>query len=254
MILELDHLVAAFFVLMRTGAFFIGLPFLTGKMVPMQVRAGFALLVTILLLPFVPVEVDTSIVSNYVGAILVGANEVLIGLLMALTVRMTFYGLEVAGHVTSMEIGLVRNESLNPFGIPGSMISSLLFYFALILMFVTGLHYLILQAFSHSFQLLPIGRPLLQIHGFDDFLNETGTIFLMGLLISAPFIALSLTINLVLAVLGKAAPKINVFMTSFAVRILAGVLLFISSVLLIRGYIIKYLTKAPENLLIFIEN
>ena len=118
MILELDHLVAAYFVLMRTGAFFIGLPFLTGKMVPMQVRAGFALLVTILLLPFVPVEVDTSIVSNYVGAILVGANEVLIGLLMALTVRMTFYGLEVAGHVTSMEIGLVRNESLNPFGIP----------------------------------------------------------------------------------------------------------------------------------------
>ena len=57
-----------------------------------------------------------------------------------------------------------------------------------------------------------------------------------------------------LAVLGKAAPKINVFMTSFAVRIMAGVLLFISSVLLIRGYIIKYLTKAPENLLIFIEN
>ena len=70
-----------------------------------------------------------------------------------------------------------------------------------------------------------------------------GTIFLMGLLISAPFIALSLTINLVLAVLGKAAPKINVFMTSFAVRILAGVLLFISSILLIRGYIIKYLAE-----------
>ena len=44
-----------------------------------------------------------------------------------------------------MEIGLIRNESLNPFGIPGSMISSLL-YFALILMFVTGLHYLIITS------------------------------------------------------------------------------------------------------------
>ena len=43
---------------MRTGAFFVGLPFLTGKMVPMQVRAGFALLLTILLMPFVPVEVE----------------------------------------------------------------------------------------------------------------------------------------------------------------------------------------------------
>ena len=254
MILELDHLTASFFVLMRTGAFFVGLPFLTGKMVPMQVRAGFALLLTILLMPFVPVEVESAIISNYMGVILVGANEVLIGLLMALTVRMTFYGLEVAGHLTSMEIGLIRNESLNPFGIPGSMISSLLFYFALILMFITGLHYLVLQAFSQSFQLIPVGRPLIQINGFDDFLIETSTIFLMGLLISAPFIALSLTINLVLAVLGKAAPKINVFMTSFAVRILAGVLLFISSILLIRGYILKYLGRAPENLLIFFQN
>ena len=254
MTLEIDHLVAAFFVLMRTGAFFVGLPFVTGKMVPMQVRAGFALCITVLLLPFVPVEIDVAVASNYVGAILIGANEVLIGLLMALTVRMTFYGLEVAGHITSMEIGLVRNESLNPFGIPGSMISSLLFYFALILMFVTGLHYMVLQAFSQSFHLLPVGRPLLQINGFDDFLNETGTIFLMGLLISAPFIALSLTINLVLAVLGKAAPKINVFMTSFAVRILAGIMLFISSVLLIRGYILKYLGRAPENILLFLDN
>ena len=50
---------------MRTGAFFIGLPFLTGKMVPMQVRAGFALLLTILLMPFVPVEVEFAIISNY---------------------------------------------------------------------------------------------------------------------------------------------------------------------------------------------
>ena len=191
-----------------------------------------------------PVEVDTSIVSNYVGAILVGANEVLIGLLMALTVRMTFYGLEVAGHVTSMEIGLVRNESLNPFGIPGSMISSLLFLFCSYFNVHHRFALLILQAFSQSFQLIPVGRPLIQIHGFDDFLIETSTIFLMGLLISAPFIALSLTINLVLAVLGKAAPKINVFMTSFAVRILAGVLLFISSILLIRGYILKYLDKS----------
>ena len=84
----------------------------------MQVRAGFALLLTILLMPFVPVEVESAIISNYMGVILVGANEeLLIGLLMALTVRMTFYGLEVAGHLTSMEIGLIRNESLNPFGI-----------------------------------------------------------------------------------------------------------------------------------------
>jgi flagellar biosynthetic protein FliR len=254
MIVELDHIVAAFFILMRTGAFFVGLPFLTGQMVPMQIRASFAVFITILLLPFVPVEIDYAFVSHFLGMILTGANEILIGLLMALTVRMVFYALEVAGHITSMEIGLVRNESLNPFGIPGSMISSLLFYLAMILLFTSGLHYLVLSAFSESFQLMPIGRPLFRIHGIDDFLSETSNIFIVGMLIAAPFIALSLTINLVLAVLGKAAPKINVFMTSFAVRILAGVMLFTSSILLIRAYILKYLSDAPGNMLLFLNN
>jgi flagellar biosynthetic protein FliR len=255
MILELDHIVVAFFVLLRTSAFFLGLPYVIGQMVPKPLQTGFAVLVTILLVPFIPIDqAQPAMLQNYVGIILLGVNEVLIGILMALTVRMVYYGLEVAGHVTSMEIGLVRNESLNPFGVQGSMISSVLFYFAIILSFASGLHYLILDAFSQSFFLLPIGKPILSIHNFDAFLAETSSIFRIGLLISAPFIALSLTINLVLAVLGKAAPKINVFMTSFAVRILAGVAMFVSSILLIKGYIMQYLYRTPENLLIFLEN
>jgi len=254
MILELDHVVVAFFVMVRTSAFFMGLPYVVGQMIPKPVQTGFALLITILLLPFVPIEADPGMIQNYVGIIVLALNEVLIGLLMALTVRMVYYGLEVAGHVTSMEIGLVRNESLNPFGVQGSMISSVLFYFAIILSFATGLHYLVLDAFSQSFRLLPIGRPILAINNFDGFLEETSTIFLLGLLISAPFIALSLTINLVLAVLGKAAPKINVFMTSFAVRILAGVWLFVASITLLKSYILKYMYKTPENMLYFLEN
>ncbi len=254
MIIELDHIVAAFFVLLRTGAFFFGLPYMVGKIIPVQVRAALALCLTVLLLPFVPVELDMAFASHYLGAILIGTNEILIGLLMGFTVRLVFYGLEVAGHVTSMEIGLIRNESLNPFGVQGSVISSLLFYFALILFFTTGLNYMVLTAFSESFHLLPIGTPLFHIHSFDDFLAETSDIFLIGLLIAAPFIAVSLSINLVLAVLGKAAPKINVFMTSFAVRILAGMSLFISSILLLKAYILEYLYKIPGNMLIFLEN
>lgn len=254
MILELDNVVVAFFMMMRTTAFFMGLPYIVGEMVPPQVQAGFAVLVTILLLPFAPVEAAEGMLHNWLGITLLSANEILIGLFLALTVRMVYYGLEVAGHITSMEIGLVRNESLNPFGSHGSMISSVLFYFALILSFVTGMHYLILDAFNQSFLLLPIGRPLFAIHNFDNFLSETSTIFRVGLLISGPFIALSFTINLVLAVLGKAAPKINVFMTSFAVRILAGVTLFVASVLLIKAYILEYMNRTPGNMLFFLEN
>ena len=44
-------------------------------------------------------------------------------------------------------------------------------------------------------------------------------------------------INVSFAVLGKAVPKMNVFMTSFAIRILSGLVLLVSSILLITSYI-----------------
>ena len=70
---------------------------------------------------------------------------------------------------------------------------------------------------------------------------------------AAPFIALNFLVNISFAVLGKAVPKMNVFITSFAVRIMCGLPLLISSILLITAYILDHSRRSALVMLDLIQ-
>ncbi len=225
-------------VFLRTGAFFMGIPLFAGKMIPVRIRVSFALLFAILINPLVPANLE--IASHFAGAILLALNEICIGLLLAMTVRMVFFAVELAGHMISYEIGLMASNSLNPLlGSSNATITTLLYYFSLLIFFVAGIHYDVLKAFVMSFEILPIGAFFLKANPTDQFVREVAHVFVIGTLMAAPFIALNFLINVSFAVLGKAVPKMNVFMTSFSIRILSGLILFVSSILLISSYILE---------------
>ena len=86
-----------------------------------------------------------------------------------------------------------------------------------------------------------------------EFVREVAHVFVLGTLIAAPFIALNFLINVSFAVLGKAVPKMNVFMTSFAIRILSGLVLLVSSILLISAYILEGSRRSVEIMLDIIQ-
>ena len=99
-------------------------------------------------------------------------NEVCIGLLLAMTVRMVF-AVELAGYLISYEIGLMASNSVNPLlGSSDATITTLLFYFGMLIFFVTGIHYDVLKAFIMSFEILPIGSFLLSINPMNQFVQE----------------------------------------------------------------------------------
>ena len=87
-----------------------------------------------------------------------------------------------------------------------------------------------------------------------EFAREVSHVFVVGTLIAAPFIALNFMINISFAVLGKAVPKMNVFMTSFSIRILSGLVLLVSSILLISSYIIDNSRRSISIMLDIIQN
>lgn len=236
MTIETGDIVVWILVFLRTGAFFLGIPLFAGKLVPVRIRTGFGLLLSILINPMVPA--DLSIATHFAGAILLSLNEICIGLLLAMTVRMIFFAVELAGHLISYEIGLMASNSINPLlGTTDATITTLLYYFSLLIFFVAGIHYDVLKAFIMSFEILPIGTYFLSSNPMVEFVGEVANVFVLGTLIAAPFIAMNFLINISFAVLGKAVPKMNVFMTSFSIRILSGLILLVSSILLITSYI-----------------
>ena len=73
----------------------MGIPLFAGKLIPVRIRMAFGLILSLLISPFVPA--DLSISSHYIGAILLSMNEICIGLLLAMMVRMVFFAVELAG-------------------------------------------------------------------------------------------------------------------------------------------------------------
>ena len=250
---EEGEIVVSVLVFLRTGAFFLGIPLFAGKLIPVKVRTAFGLLFSILINPLVPANLELA--NHFAGAILLSLNEICIGLLLAMTVRMIFFAVELAGHLISYEIGLMASNSVNPLlGSTDSTITTLLYYFSMLIFFVAGIHYDILKAFILSFEILPIGSYFLSASPMVEYAREVSNVFVIGTLIAAPFIALNFMINISFAVLGKAVPKMNVFMTSFSIRILSGLVLLVSSILLITSYILDGSKRSVTIMLDIIQN
>ena len=253
MTIEAGEIVVWVLVFLRTGAFFLGIPLFAGKLIPVKVRTAFGLLFSILINPIVPANLELA--DHFAGAILLSLNEICIGLLLAMTVRMIFFAVELAGHLISYEIGLMASNSVNPLlGSTDSTITTLLYYFSLLIFFVAGIHYDVLKAFILSFEILPIGSYFLSANPMVEYAREVSNVFVIGTLIAAPFIALNFMINISFAVLGKAVPKMNVFMTSFSIRILSGLVLLVSSILLITSYILDGSKRSVTIMLDIIQN
>ena len=157
MTIEAGEIVVWVLVFLRTGAFFLGIPLFAGKLIPVRIRTAFALILSILINPLIPANLE--IATHFAGAILLALNEICIGLMLAMTVRMIFFAVELAGHLISYEIGLMASNSVNPLlGSTDATLTTLLYYFSLLVFFVAGIHYDVLKAFILSFEILPIGK------------------------------------------------------------------------------------------------
>ena len=253
MTIEAGEIVVWVLVFLRTGAFFLGIPLFAGKLIPVRIRTAFALILSILINPLIPANLE--IATHFAGAILLALNEICIGLMLAMTVRMIFFAVELAGPLISYGIGLMASNSVNPLlGSTDATLTTLLYYFSLLVFFVAGVHYDVLKAFILSFEILPIGKYFLTASPMVEYAREVSNVFVVGTLIAAPFIALNFMINISFAVLGKAVPKMNVFMTSFSIRILSGLVLLVSSILLITSYILDGSKRSVSIMLDIIQN
>ena len=239
MTIEAGEIVVWILVFLRTGAFFMGIPLFAGRMLPTKIKTSFGLILALIINPLIPANLELA--TNFAGVIRLSMNEICIGLLLA-------------GHLISYEIGLMASNSVNPLlGTSDATITTLLFYFSLLIFFVAGIHYDVIKAFIMSFEILPIGNFFLSANPMQEFVGEVSRVFVIGTLMAAPFIAFNFLVNVSFAVLGKAVPKMNVFMTSFSVRILGGLILLVSCLLLLTSYILDNSRRSVEAMLGIIQ-
>ncbi len=192
-------------------------------------RALLAVAVTLLV---TPVFLETSIpfVENTVAYGRLLANEALVGLLLGLGINILFSGIQVAGQLVSQMSGLSLAEVFNPAFDEEESVFSQLFYFLTMAVFVAvGGHRIVTEALLETFAAAPPGHAALGTNFVDVLASILAQSFTLGIRAAAPMLVALLLSNLVLGLISRTLPQINVIVVGFGLNsLLAMGVLFLS--------------------------
>jgi flagellar biosynthetic protein FliR len=235
-------------VFVRASAFLLVLPIFSAPNIPRRVRLALAALLAALIAPGLPAF--TLRPEGFVGWISLFAVEVFAGLSIGFVTRMVFYVCDFAGRLITNEMGLNMASVFNPMaGESTQAPGMILFYFSAAVLMSLDLHHWVLVGFQNTYTLLPVGTAQLQEALFNNIVMHTGQVFVVGVQMAAPLMAVSFVIMLVFSILGRAVPQMSAFMESFAVRALGGLIVFAMSLDILAQHLLNYLRRLPEDML-----
>jgi flagellar biosynthetic protein FliR len=205
-------------VLTRTSGLVITAPLFTALNLPRQVRAFLAVALALLM---TPVYLDTPIppitdLGSYAHLLI---NEALIGLLLGLGMMILFSGIQVAGQIVSQMSGMSLADVFNP-GFDDNVPVFTQFFFNLTLaVFVcVGGHRLLTQALLDTFTWAPPGHAILgdnYVQTLTDIMTQS---FVLGVKAAAPLLVSLLLSTLVLGLVSRTVPQINVIAVGFGLN------------------------------------
>lgn len=212
-------------VLARVSAACMLLPGIGEAELPTTVRAGFAVALTILLLPVLQPALPAEPGSVLASFAMVAA-ETATGLWLGWTTRLLMLALPLAGQIAASLLGLANVLQPDPaLGAQTTALSRLLGVAAPVVILVSGLYALPLAALAGSYRLIPAGQLLPASDSAAAAVRAVADSFALGVRLAAPFIVAGIVWQVGLGLLSRLVPQLQVYFAAMPGQILGGLLL-----------------------------
>ena len=213
-------------VLARMAGMVLVNPVFGRKGLPMMVRMGLVLSLSLFVLP--AAELQAVAVSGFTTFGMAEAiiKEVMMGLAIGYVFQMFFSMLYVAGDVLDTLFGFSMGKVMDPIsGIQSSVFAQFINVFFFLYFFATGSHLLMVKIFAYTYEVVPVGVTGFVSNALLSYLiNLFGSVFGMVIRLTLPFAAAEFVLEVTMGVLMKLIPQIQVFVINIQAKILLGLL------------------------------
>jgi len=236
-------------VLFRISGVIIYAPFFGSRNVPVKVRIFLCLLVSILIFPnlrgILPDTATSSLILLPIRMIM----EILIGLSIGLIALIVFAGAQLAGQMVGMQMGFGIVNVIDPYtGSQISIIGQLQNIITMWFFIIINGHHWFLQGIADSFHIIPLGDARISEGLVMNLLFLASDAFIIGVKIGAPGIITLLIVSLMMGIIAKTVPQINILIVGFPVKVAAGLLSIGLAFNLMYIVLEKYFFKLYEQI------
>lgn len=216
-------LVAFAWPLVRILGLIMVAPVFGHRSVPTRVKIGLGIFITLIVGPTLPPMPEVGL-GSWQG-LLILVQQLLIGIAVGFTMRVVFAAVEAAGEIVGLQMGLGFASFYDPQSAGQTLVLARFFNLLAMLAFLaTNTHLLLLGMLSESFQTLPVSTQPLAAAGFHNVAAFGSSVFVLGLQIALPVIAILLMTNLALGILTRSAPQLNIFAIGFPITLGVGLI------------------------------
>lgn len=221
------HTLPYLLVFVRVSGIFILTPIFSVQEVSLQVKGYVAATLALVLYPLAAPHLPV-VTALDLRTILLFGDSLLIGLLVGLVLVVYYTAFLLAGEFFSLQMGFGIVNVIDPLSetsIP--ILGQVKSMFALMVFTIIQGPQMVIEALAYSFQVLPLltldsAQPLVA-----GMLLAIREMFLIGFQIGAPIIATVFLVDLVMGIMSKVAPQLNVMEVGFQLKIVVGLILMV---------------------------
>src|ERR1700748_2881446 len=232
----------------RVGSMVMLLPGLGESNIPVRIKLGIALLLTLILLPMhrAAYQIDVQSINPL---LVMMVHEIIVGVVLGATARVTLSALQVGGAVIAQQMGLGFVTSVDPTqGEQGVLIGNFLTMLGVALVFATDSHYFVIAALNDSYAIFS-PSDFTPTGDIADLATRAFTAaFRIGIQLSAPFLVFGLVFNVGSGVLARLMPQMQVYFVGVPLAIIIGFCIFAFVLVSMMGVFLSYFNGVMHDL------
>ncbi len=238
-------------ILVRMVSFIYLAPVIGSRGVPNRVKIGVGALISLMI--FQVVDRPTLEYTSVIGYAIYVLREGITGLLIGFAANICSSVLLFAGNIIDMDIGFSMATEFNPeMGTESTITGNFYYYLVMLILVASDMHVFVLRAMCDSFSVVPVGGA---VFAWDHLLlamvKYITDLFIIAFRIFLPVFATIMILNVILGIMAKVAPQMNMFAVGMQLKVLTGLLVLFLTAFMVPN-IANFLFQEIKEMVVLI--